>query len=331
MDKDGFPEMALNPFEHRLSVEGLYSEGLTANGIETLQVNIGLTCNLECTHCHVASSPRRKEQMDWPTMEQVLRVARSLASPIVDITGGAPEMNPHFRRFVTELRNDGLAVMVRTNLTILLEPGYTDLPAFFRDHEIRLAASLPCYLEENVDRQRGEGVYRKSIEVLLHLNRLGYGHEPALLLDLLYNPGGPQLPPNERSLEKEYRQQLLDRFGISFNHLHTMTNMPIGQFSGDLKRHHQLESYRSLLEGSFNPRSVEYLMCRRQISVNWDGTLFDCDFNLALRLPLTNGAPEHVTLFDVEALAHRRIRTGGHCFGCTAGSGSSCGGALVRE
>jgi len=221
--------------------------GLTARGIETIQVNVGLTCNLECAHCHVASSPRRKEQMEWETMEHVLRVVREFRIPNVDITGGAPEMNPHFRRFVRALRAEDLNVTVRTNLTIMLDPAYADLPTFYRDNQIHLIASLPCYLEKNVDRQRAAGVFRESVEVLRILNSQGYGKEDDLTLDLIYNPVGPYLPMPQARLEKEYRKELATRFGVSFSRLYTITNMPIGQFRGDLIRTRQskvLVAYR---------------------------------------------------------------------------------------
>ncbi|MCG3196087.1 MAG: arsenosugar biosynthesis radical SAM protein ArsS [Candidatus Omnitrophica bacterium] len=318
----------MNRFDLRVGETSAFPNGLRAGAIRTVQVNIGLTCNLECAHCHVASSPRRKEQMSRETLEQVLRLARGLTPVSVDITGGAPELNPHFRRFVEVLRGESFPVMVRTNLTILLEPDYIDLPEFFRNHRVHLIASLPCYLEENVDRQRGVGVYRKSIEALRRLNALGYGKDSGLPLDLVYNPVGPALPPDQRRLEADYREQLGARHGIVFNRLLTITNMPVGQFLGDLKRSQRLDGYLRTLEETFNPGTVEKLMCRGQVSIGWDGTLYDCDFNLALRLPLNHGQPNHVSRVDPTQLAHRMIRTGEHCFGCTAGSGSSCGGAL---
>jgi len=320
-----------NAFEERLNGQAGEGGALYATGLRTIQVNIGLTCNLECTHCHVASSPRRKEQMEWETMEHILRAARIPSVTTVDITGGAPEMNPHFRAFVRSLHERGVEVMVRTNLTILLEPGYEDLSEFFKKHQVHLIASLPCYLEENVDAQRGTGVYRGSIDAIRHLNTIGYGIDSRLVLDLIYNPVGPHLPPAQESLEEDYRRELVARFGISFNRLLTITNMPIGQYFGDLMRQGKQEDYVSLLKGSFNPATVEGLMCRDQISVGWDGRLYDCDFNLALRLPLVSDAHRHISEFDAETLKGRRIATGSHCFGCTAGAGSSCGGALVRK
>lgn len=302
---------------------------LEAEAIQTIQVNIGLTCNLECGHCHVASSPRRTEQMDWGTMEEILRVAREIDVETVDITGGAPEMNPNFRDFVGALVADGRRVMVRTNLTILLEEGYRDLPDFFRDQGVHLVASLPCYLEENVDGQRGEGVYAGSIEALRRLNQLGYGIEAELPLDLVYNPTGPSLPPDQKGLEAAYRSELRKRFGIEFTRLIALANSPIGQFLGDLNRSGQKEGYFDLLSRNFNPETVEGLMCRRQISVNWNGFLFDCDFNLAIRKPILDEGSRHISDFSLDRLRNRRIYIEDHCLACTAGAGSSCGGALV--
>jgi radical SAM/Cys-rich protein len=301
---------------------------LHAERISTIQVNIGLTCNLSCVHCHVSSSPRRKEQMDWDTMEQVLRVARDVGASVIDITGGAPEMNPHFRRFVSAAREAGHEAMVRTNLTILLERGYEDLPEFFASKRVHLVASLPCYTRDNVDRQRGEGVYDGSIEAMRRLNAIGYGVRPELALDLMYNPGGASLPGDQATLEADYRRELGDRFGLSFTHLYTITNMAIGRFATELKRASKADAYRELLERSFNPATIEPLMCRHQIDVDWNGTIYDCDFNLALKLPAGNGRPRTIRDFDA-GLHRRKIATGDHCFGCTAGSGSSCGGSLV--
>jgi len=268
--------------------------------------------------------------MDWPIMEGVLDAAKETRCQQVDITGGAPELNPHFRRFVTALRQEGFCVQVRTNLTVLLEAGMEGMPEFFRAHEIHLVASMPCYLEENVRAQRGEGVYEKSVTALRRLNALGYGSEPSLPLNLVYNPGGPFLPPLQSALEADYRQQLGQRFGIVFTRLLTITNMPLGRFRAELSRRNEEQTYLQLLRRSFNPQTVESLMCRTQISVGWDGTLYDCDFNLALGLPVDHGAPSHIQAFRSSELKRRRIVTGEHCFGCTAGFGSSCAGALAE-
>lgn len=305
------------------------TEGLYAKDLKVIQVNLGLKCNLECRHCHVVSSPRRTEMMSWETMEYILSAVKQAHPRIIDLTGGAPEMNPHYRRFVSALKELGVEIIVRTNLTIMLETGYEDLPEFNRDHEVHLVASLPCYTEENVDRQRGEGVFAKSIRVLRRLNELGYGIVPNLPLDLVFNPGGPTLPGNQADLERDYKRILDEVYGISFTHLLTITNMPIGRFWGDLKKKGCAETYRNLLYQSFNPATLDELMCRHQVNVRWDGTLFDCDFNLALRMPLEKGIPSHIKDFQADTLARRRIVTADHCFGCTAGQGSSCGGALV--
>jgi radical SAM/Cys-rich protein len=302
---------------------------LQAEAITTLQVNVGLRCNLACHHCHVESGPKRPEAMDWATMALVLAAARSASVRTVDITGGAPELNPDFRRFVAAARAQGHEVMVRTNLTIALQPGHTDLPEFFREHAVHLVASLPCYTAENVDAQRGHHVYRDSVQVLRRLNALGYGVDPDLRLDLVYNPGGPNLPGPQAQLEADYRRELQARSGIRFHHLYTITNMAIGRFARDLVASGEAATYRELLRSHFNPATVPALMCRHQVHVGHDGTLYDCDFNYALGQGLAGRAPRHIRDFDAAALQTRRIATAEHCFGCTAGCGSSCGGALL--
>jgi radical SAM/Cys-rich protein len=317
----------MNDFEKR--VADTKGDGLHSLRIEILQVNLGLKCNQQCVHCHLEASPDRAEIMDWATMQLILEAARSARAQLVDLTGGAPELNPHFCRFVKALRKEKHQVQVRTNLTVLLEPGMEKVPELFQEHKIRLVASMPCYLEENVCAQRGEGVYEKSIEAIKRLNALGYGSNPDLPLNLVYNPGGPFLPPLQSALEEDYRHELGSRFGITFTRLLTITNMPLGRYRMQLHRQKQERNYIELLQKSFNPQTVEGLMCRHQLSVGWEGTLYDCDFNLALRLPVNHGVPDHITSFDLTDLTKRRIVTGDHCFGCTAGSGSSCCGALV--
>jgi len=267
--------------------------------------------------------------MEWPTMQLVLGAAKSLHCKLVDLTGGSPELNANFRRFVAALCQEGCPVQVRTNLTVLLEPGMKELPKFLREHQIRLVASMPCYLEENVRAQRGPGTYEKSVAAIRILNGLGYGSDPELPLNLVYNPGGAFLPAPQSALEEDYRRELGQRFGIVFSHLLTITNMSLGRFHKELVRQNQERSYLNLLRKSFNPQTVSGLMCRNQLSVGWDGTLYDCDFNLALGLPVNHGAPDHIKSFRAADLKARRIVTGEHCFGCTAGAGSSCGGALV--
>jgi radical SAM/Cys-rich protein len=267
--------------------------------------------------------------MSWETLEHVIDAAKKIDCKLVDITGGAPELHPHLRRFVEIIDDMGSTVMVRTNLTVLLEPDMADMPVFFRDHKVQLVASLPCYLEDNVDRQRGEGVFRGSVEAIQLLNRVGYGSDPELPLTLVYNPVGPHLPPDQGDLEQAYRDRLKRQYDIVFTNLITITNMPIGRYIGDLKKQKRYQEYMQLLKNSFNPATVDGLMCRHQINVDWDGNMYDCDFNLALKLVVDHGAPNHISDFDPAVLARRRIVTGKHCFGCTAGSGSSCGGALV--
>lgn len=313
--------------------------------IETVQVNVGLRCNLACRHCHVESSPKRTEEMDWETMELVLAAASRAGAATLDITGGAPEMNPQFRRLVRAARAGGLHVIVRTNLTIVLEEGFGDLPEFFAAEGVHLIASLPCYLKENVNRQRGLHVFEESMEVIRRLNAVGYGRCDALTLDLVYNPLGPSLPPPQAQLEADYRRVLDEQFGISFTRLIAITNLPIGRFLHDLERDGRADAYLALLRDSFNPATLDGLMCRHQLHVGHDGTLYDCDFNFALGMPSriasvdsgeraatgAAGAPAaHVRDFDPERWRRRAIAVADHCFGCTAGSGSSCGGALLQ-
>ena len=317
----------LNPFEK--AIEAVSPEGLRAASLETVQINIGLKCNLACRHCHVESSPKRTEAMSWETLEAVLRVARQSDARLIDITGGAPEMHPEFREFVRAARAQGTQVMVRTNLTILLEPGYERYPEFFREQQVQLVASLPCYLEDNVDKQRGRGVYNKSVDAIVRLNELGYGINEDLELTLVYNPVGPSLPPDQAKLENDYRRELLERYAIHFTRLFTITNMPIGRFQSDLARLGKDQEYLQKLREAYNPATVEGLMCRHQISVGWDGTIYDCDFNLALDMPVNHGEKWNIRDLDLKKVAGRRIVTGMHCFGCTAGAGSSCGGSLT--
>ena len=319
--------MVSNDFEKQIGQ--ITGGGLHSRQIEILQINLGLQCNQQCLHCHLNASPHRAEMMEWPVMELALHAAGNSGCRLVDLTGGAPELNPNFCHFIEALRKNGHEVQVRTNLTVLLEPGMDKIPEFFREHNIRLVASLPCYLEENVSAQRGKGVYEKSIAAIRQLNTLGYGLDPKLPLNLVYNPGGPFLPPLQSALEEDYRRQLGERFGIGFTQLLTITNMPLGRFRAHLSHLGQERNYLTLLRKSFNPDTLSSLMCRYQISIGWDGTLYDCDFNLALGLPVNHGAPDHIKSFRLSDLNLRRIVTGEHCYGCTAGCGSSCQGALV--
>jgi radical SAM/Cys-rich protein len=249
---------------------------------------------------------------------------------LIDITGGSPELNPYLRKFVGALRRNDYAVQVRTNLTVLLEPGMETMMEFYKSSGVKLAASFPCYLEKEVDSVRGAGTFKKSIEVLRRLNDVGYGLDPRLEMDLVFNPEGAFLPPEQSSLENEYQAELQDRFGIVFNRLITIINMPVGRFSQLLHQENSFEEYVLLLRESFNLNTLERLMCRHQIDIGWDGNIYDCDFNLGLKLPIGYGVPPQVGAFDFEALSCRRISTGDHCFGCTAGNGSSCEGALVK-
>ncbi len=297
--------------------------------IETVQANIGLRCNLACLHCHVESGPNRDETMSRATMEAVLRAVTASGAATLDITGGAPEMHPEFRWFVDAGLATGVSVIVRTNLTILLEAGYTDLPEWFADRRVHLIASLPCYTADNVDTQRGRGTYAGSIEALLALNGVGYGRDPRLPLDLVYNPGGPFLPGPQAALETDYRRELRERWGIVFTRLLTITNMPIGRFERDLARGGRAAAYMALLRDRFNGDTVESLMCRHQVHVAWDGRLSDCDFNYAVGMSVESSTCQTIESFDPARFVSRRIVTEAHCFGCTAGSGSSCGGALA--
>ncbi len=303
---------------------------LRAAGIETLQVNVGKVCNQTCRHCHVDAGPTRTESMTRETADLVIEVLRRHDIPNLDITGGAPELNPNFDYLVREARALGRHVMDRCNLTVFFVEGKSYLPEFLRQYRVEVIASLPCYQEKNVEAQRGKGVFAKSIDALLWLNRLGYGQPgTGLLLNLVYNPVGPSLPPAQQPLEDAYRKELGDRFGIVFNRLYTLTNMPISRFLTDLLRHGNYDRYMELLLEKFNPSTVDGLMCRTLVSVGWDGRLYDCDFNQMLDLPLAEGLPNQIGDFDAYLLGRRRIRTAAHCFGCTAGSGSSCTGAVA--
>ena len=302
---------------------------LRAAAATVIQANLGLRCNLSCRHCHVAAAPERGEAMDWPVMAEIVRLATALPGCLVDLTGGAPELNPHFRRLVSTLHAAGIAVQVRTNLAVFEEPGQADTPEFLAGRQVRLVASLPCYLAENVAAQRGPATYQGSIAALRRLNLLGYGCRPELPLNLVYNPAGPFLPPEQAALESDYRRELRIRHGVEFTRLLTITNVPLGRFLQELGARGKVERYRELLCASFNPQTLAGLMCRHQLCVAWDGTLADCDFNLTLGLGLAAGLPRRVEEVTPALLAGRLIVTGEHCFACTAGSGSSCGGALV--
>ena len=295
--------------------------------LETLQVNLGYLCNLSCVHCHVNAGPHRTEQMDRETIDALLALLDRAAIHTLDLTGGAPELNPHFRYLVREARALDVHVIDRCNLTVLLEPGQEDLADFLAEQQVEICASLPCYVQENVEAQRGKGVYDASIQALQQLNALGYGAER--ILNLAYNPVGPVLPPPQEALEAEYRRELKDRFGIRFNHLMTITNMPISRFGSVLLAQGQYTEYMHLLRENFSQSNMETLMCRRLLSVDWQGFLYDCDFNQMLDLPLlASDRRRHIRDLLSTLTLDEPIITGEHCYGCAAGQGSSCGGAL---
>jgi radical SAM/Cys-rich protein len=303
---------------------------LARGKLETLQANLGYRCNQACLHCHVAASPKRTEEMSWETMTVLLEFARRQQIKTLDLTGGAPEMNPHFRDLVRAARLLGIRVIDRCNLTILLEPGYEDLAQFLAEQQVEVVASLPCYLEENVNKQRGDGVFQASLQGLRQLNALGYGvPESGRVLNLVYNPGGPSLPPNQQALELAYKEQLANRYGIVFNKLLALTNMPIQRFGSQLLAQHQFDDYMKLLKAAYQSANLPGVMCRSLISVGWQGEVFDCDFNQMLGLPLgAFTAPTRLKDLLDEDLNQRPIRVAEHCYGCTAGQGSSCGGAV---
>jgi radical SAM/Cys-rich protein len=304
--------------------------------LTTLQVNLGYKCNQSCLHCHVNAGPTRTEMMDATTLALIPRVLRSRAIETLDLTGGAPELHEGFRGLVREARSLGVRVIDRCNLTILLEPGHEDLAAFLAAQQVAVVASLPCYSIENVDRQRGSGVFDKSILALRALNDLGYGRVgTGLVLDLVYNPQGASLPPPQAALEADYKRELRLRFGIEFTSLYTITNMPIQRFGSMLISKGRFEDYVRLLKHHHNPANLSSVMCRSLLSVDYRGYLYDCDFNQQLGLPVRNGAPggqrPHLSdLLDADP-SGQGIRVADHCFGCTAGSGSSCGGSLTQE
>jgi radical SAM/Cys-rich protein len=296
--------------------------------LDTLQVNLGYLCNLSCVHCHVNAGPQRTEQMDLETVDHVLELLDTNGVQTLDLTGGAPELNPHFRFLVRSARALGVRVIDRCNLTVLQEKGQEGLAAFLAEQQVEISASLPCYVQDNVEAQRGKGVYETSIKALRQLNALGYGDE--LILNLVYNPVGPVLPPPQEKLEADYRRELGERFGIVFNRLFTIANMPIRRFGSVLLAQGQYVQYMSLLRDSFSQTNMETLMCRRLVSVDWRGYLYDCDFNQMLDLPLlASDRRRHIReLLYADSLEGNPIVTGEHCYGCTAGQGSSCGGAL---
>ena len=299
--------------------------------LEILQVNLGYRCNLSCTHCHVNAGPNRTEMMDESTLKMIEQVLTAHQVKILDITGGAPELHPGFRELVEAGRQRGMDVIDRCNLTILDEPGQEDLADFLAQQGVRVVASLPCYSQKNVDAQRGKGVFDRSISGLRQLNARGFGMPGSpLQLDLVYNPGGPFLPPNQQLLEADYKQHLQDEFGLHFNHLLTLTNMPISRFGSMLLSKGLFDEYMQLLRENFSPANLDGVMCRNTVSVDWQGYLYDCDFNQMLDLPMQQkeGGRRHVSELLQHSIEGEPVLVADHCFGCTAGQGSSCGGAL---
>jgi radical SAM/Cys-rich protein len=303
---------------------------LKPSKLEILQINMGYMCNLTCDHCHVDAGPDRKEIMERATLDLLLKLIDKEKVICVDLTGGAPEMHPDFIWFVSELAKRNVRTLVRSNLTILVSnKTYRKLPAFFKANKVEVVASMPCYTQENVDKQRGDGTFTKSIEALKILNEIGYGIEGSgLVLDLVYNPGGPSLPGNQADLQRDYKIRLLEDWGIKFNNLYTITNLPISRFLDFLMASKRYEEYMVKLVNAFNPVAVNGVMCKNTLSIDWQGFLYDCDFNQMLELKIAH-KQQHISDFDLKDAQDRTIVIGQHCFACTAGAGSSCQGALV--
>ena len=327
----GKNDFRLVPFQRELETIGLYP--LKPTGIEIFQVNIGKMCNQVCKHCHVDAGPDRKEIMTQETMQLCIDIlSKSPSLQIVDITGGAPELNPRFRWFVGEIRKLNRHIINRCNLTIMLSnKRFHDLPEFFKQHQVEVISSLPFYTQDRTDRQRGNGVFNESIKALQMLNVVGYGKkDTGLILNLVYNPAGAFLPPAQASLEKEYKETLMKLYNIQFNNLYTITNMPINRYLDYLLTSGNYENYMEKLIAAFNPLAASEVMCRNTISISWDGYLYDCDFNQMLDLKV-NCHTKHISELNIEALMNREIIVGQHCYGCTAGAGSSCGGATAKS
>jgi len=303
---------------------------LKPKGLEILQINVGYMCNMECTHCHVDSSPRRKEITPKHILQKCLDVIDATPTiKTVDLTGGAPEMNPDFQWLIEELAKRNVETIVRSNLTILVEGKFKSYPEFMAKHKVTIVSSLPCYTEENTDAQRGDGTFNRSIQALKILNELGYGRQKELPLHLVYNPGGASIAPSQAKLEDDYKRELGERFDIQFHNLYTITNLPVSRFLEYLEANDKTESYIELLANSFNPYAATEVMCTNTLSVDWNGNLFDCDFNQILKLPVAVKVSRNIMDFNADELSTRSIVFNQHCFGCTAGEGSSCQGALV--
>lgn len=326
--RNGKPALPRSPigFDEKLKSHNLE---LRSTAVEILQINVGKLCNQVCGHCHVDASPKRTEIMTRPTIEACLDVLRKYQIPTLDITGGAPELIPDFRYLVTEAAKTGAKIIVRHNLTVMFETGQTDLPEFFRANKIEVVSSLPYFTPQQTDAQRGKGVFDKSIEAIRKLNAVGYGIQSGdLILNLVYNPTGAFLPPAQTAIEADFKRELKARYDLHFNSLYTITNMPIARFLDWLRRSRNEESYLHKLVNAFNPSAVAGLMCRNTLSVDWRGNLYDCDFNQMLEIGVSENVPQTIFDFKPENFANREIKTAAHCFGCTAGAGSSCGGTL---
>jgi len=325
--------VALTPFHQKISTP------LTKNKINVLQINVGRRCNLACNHCHVEASPKRTEELSPEVCQDLIDLINGFPQiKTVDLTGGAPEINYGFRPLVEAAKKTGKNVIIRSNLTIFFEPGFTDLPEYFAQHQLKVVASLPCYLEDNVNKQRGAGVYNSSIKALQKLNALGYGKNPNLTLDLVYNPPVPRnenfsLTPNQSKLEQDYKNYLQANFNISFNHLFTITNLPIGRTKNYLQEQELYIPYLKFLEQYYNPATLPHLMCRNQLSIDYLGNVYDCDFNQMENIPATTPNGDKITVKKLLAAGNldiiKTVKTAAYCYGCTAGSGSSCGGALT--
>ena len=297
--------------------------------IDTLQINIGYKCNQACKHCHVNSSPSRTEMMSEKILDLIPKIINKFNIKTLDITGGAPEMNPNFKKLILSLKNQNINIIDRCNLTIFFEKGYGDLPDFLAENKVIITASLPCYEKENVEKQRGTGVFDKSINAIKILNNLGYGKtDTGLVLNLVYNPINPTLPPPQEKLEDDYKKALYEKYNITFNNLYTITNMPINRYADFLKMTGELEKYFELLANNFNQQNLKNLMCKKTLSIDWEGQIYDCDFNQQLKLKSESGPKNLYELLDYASSFDYEIAAKNHCFACTAGSGSSCGGSL---
>ena len=296
--------------------------------LKSFQINLGYKCNQACLHCHVNASPKRKEMMSLKVIDQILFAINKFKIKTIDLTGGAPELNDHFEYLIIEAKKLGCHVIDRCNLTVLLEPGKNYLFDFFKNNKVEIIASLPCYEESNVDAQRGKSVFKKSIEVLKELNKSGYGYKRDLVINLVYNPQGPVLPPNQKDLENKYKKILKEEYGIIFNNLYLITNMPIARFGSTLITKNEFNPYMKLLKNNFNEEALNHLMCKSLISIDYEGYIYDCDFNQMLGINLSDNIKKHISMLSKINILDK-INIADHCYGCTAGSGSSCGGALL--